>query len=302
MDNRESPSTLTEVELKRAFRQPGCPLCRLRREREERYLFHLLYENVNDPSSREHLARGMGLCTRHAWELQAMEQHHWHDGMVNGILYEDLAGRVLDTLTDHLTRGPASRPGPVRRAVRRGLERLHAWLRRQGGWGARLSQRLPAPPTATALLARLSPAQRCRVCQIAEESEASDTALLVQRLSGPEFRAAYAASDGLCLPHLRRALLCAEDEETARFLAQSAADRLAPLRADLQEYTRKHSWERRGDPRQPWEQASWIRAVAFFAGEPPAEAGEDVHQARQQALATAHDRPDRAEATNDAHD
>ena len=44
--------------LKLAFSKPGCPICRLRRESEEPYLFNLLWENVNDGPTRRRRLRG----------------------------------------------------------------------------------------------------------------------------------------------------------------------------------------------------------------------------------------------------
>jgi hypothetical protein len=52
---------ITVVYLKRALGEPGCPICRLIHETEERYLFYLLYENVTDTTIRAHLVRSLGL-------------------------------------------------------------------------------------------------------------------------------------------------------------------------------------------------------------------------------------------------
>jgi hypothetical protein len=45
-------SQLTLIDLKRALGQSGCPICRLQKEAEERYLKHLLWEYVNDLPTR----------------------------------------------------------------------------------------------------------------------------------------------------------------------------------------------------------------------------------------------------------
>jgi hypothetical protein len=279
--------------LKLAFREPGCPICRVKHNAERRYLFNLLYENVNDVTTRVHLARGLGLCPRHTWDLQATEQHHWSDGMGTGIIYEDLTGKILNILSGYL----AQSPSPLRTVVARqaghlfGLDRLREWLECRGWLSRRLAQRLTPPPPARSLLTRLSPTGGCRVCEITDQSEETYLEWLARLSADAEFRSWYVASDGLCLPHLRRALAYAKDEETVRFLAKVAADRLAPLVADLKEYGRKHSWENRHEPRYPWEQASWIRAVAFFAGEAQGWESEDIYRVRQQAMADYRTRP-----------
>jgi len=92
------------VSLKVAFRQPGCPICRLRRESERRYLFGFLWENVNDAGVRVKLVNSLGFCRRHAWQLQAMEERVWGDGLGTAIVYEDLVRRAhaaLQNSTNH---------------------------------------------------------------------------------------------------------------------------------------------------------------------------------------------------------
>jgi len=276
---------LITLDLVLAFREAGCPLCRLRSDSVRRYLFHLLYENVTDGPTRLHLARAQGFCPDHAWQLQAFEHIHWQDGLGVGIIYEDLTGMVLGTLREYLAR--TSRP--LRRA-RTSLRGRTFGRDRSGRLGRWLAGRALAP--AQWLLTRLAPAQRCPVCETADQSEEGHLAWLVRGITDTEFRKQYVASDGLCLPHLRRALACAEDEEAARWLAQVAVDKLAPLAADLAQYTRKHAWQNRDEPKHPWEQAAWIRAVAFFAGESDDAGDESPGQARERALADYRTRPE----------
>lgn len=281
---------LITIDLKLAFRQPGCPICRLRQETEERYLFNLLYENVTDGTTRLYWVRGLGFCPHHTWLLQAVAQQQWNDGMGVGMLYEDLTERILNALSADLANPRSARPRVGETHLFR-PKRWGEWLEQQGPLGHWLARKLawtalPAAP----LLARLSPRQRCHACEIVDPSEESHLIWLVRESANAKFRDWYAASDGLCLPHLRRALALAEDDATARFLAQVAADKLAPLLTDLQEYGRKHIWQHRREPKYPWEQASWIRAVAFFGGEAEKEAGEDIYQLRRQALTDYHTR------------
>lgn len=75
-----------------------------------------------------------------------------------------------------------------------------------------------------------------------------------------------------CLPHLRRALALARDEEAMRRLAEVALSRLAPLATDAGEYVRKMDWNNRHEPKHLWEQVSWVRAVALFLGGGPGRA------------------------------
>jgi len=271
-----------------AFREPGCPICRLRTDSVERYLFNLLYENVNDGTTRLHLVRSQGFCANHAWRLQAIEHSNWHDGMGVGIIYEDLTSRVLNTLGEYLAR-PAQPLGRIATFLRRHGSGRRLQLRRWGRLGRWLADRAPEP--ARWLLTRLAPLERCWVCEMADQSEEGYLTWLARQITDPEFRERYAASDGLCLPHLRRALAHAQTEEAVRWLVQITVEKVTPLAIDLREYSRKHAWHFRDEPKHPWEQASWIRAVALFAGEPDNTLDESVRQARLQAAITYRNRP-----------
>jgi hypothetical protein len=281
------------LQLKLALREPGCPICRIMHEVERRFLLYVLYENVNDGTTRAHLVRSLGLCPRHAWDMQATEQGRWNDGMGTGAIYEDLTARVLGTLSEYLERSVTPGRTTLARLIIRlfGLERFDRWRT----WRTRIDRRQSGPSAQAspvkALLARLSPLGRCRLCETVEHSEKANLAWLVSHLTDPEFRTLYAASDGLCLAHLRGALAFAEEQDTARHLVRLAADKLGPLLSNLKEYGRKHSWTHRDEPKYPWEQASWIRAVAFFAGEPREDQGDGLHRVRRQALLDCRLRP-----------
>ncbi len=54
-------------ELINSFSSYGCPICRLTRHAEEKAITTLMYERVNDPSTRNQLLRSNGFCPFHAW-------------------------------------------------------------------------------------------------------------------------------------------------------------------------------------------------------------------------------------------
>jgi hypothetical protein len=274
------------LQLKLALREPGCPICWLMRDVERRFLFYVLYENVNDRTTRTHLVRSLGFCPHHAWAMQAVEQERWQDGMGTGAIYEDLTGRVLATLSEYLDRSvTSSRTSPARLIVRwLRLEGFDRWLKCRPRIGCRQSGRSAQASRVKVLLARLSALGRCRLCETVEQSEKANLGWLVSHLTDPAFQSLYAASDGLCLAHLRSPLVFAEEDDTACHLVRLSADKLGPLLSDLKEYGRKHSWTHRDEPKYPWEQASWIRAVAFFSGEARENQGDGIHRVRRQAL------------------
>jgi hypothetical protein len=272
------------VDLKNAFRAPGCPICRLRRETEDRFFYYLVYENVNDVGTRLHLRRSLGLCPEHAWRLQATEEALWGDGLGNGIIYEDLIRKVLTILSsydaEHL-QGQAGTSHPYESRQ----QRLRRWLVQHGTLGRWLAAHLEPPSPVENLLPCLVPREGCLACVSGERSAGGYLLFLTQGLADPDFRAAYLASGGLCLRHLRGALERVAAPETAHFLAASAAARLSALQRDVGEYCRKQAWQYREEPKHPQEQASWVRAVAFFAGEASPREDDAVYDARQRALA-----------------
>lgn len=74
----------------------GCPICRLLRRTEERFIENILYEEVNDQEIREELGRTLGLCPYHAWMLVRIASR---PGVLNGlgatIIYEDMLSEHL---------------------------------------------------------------------------------------------------------------------------------------------------------------------------------------------------------------
>jgi len=255
MSSDDGPGIVT-LELKGAFRQPGCPICRVRQETANRYIFHLLWENVNDFTTRLHLVRGLGFCPEHTWQLYHTEVDQFGDGLGISIIYEHLTRLIVDGLLSFEASLPVSTP-----------EHRHWWQR---GW-ARL--RAAAQQTTSSPhrphMDDLVPNEECRACFYAKATEQNNIGWLVQGCADVDFRSKYAASDGLCLAHLRQALAHAAQVEpdVARFLADDAARRLTALVTDLGEYGRKHAWQYRHEVKTDGEQDSPRRAAQFFGGQ-----------------------------------
>ena len=246
---------LITLGLKMAFQERGCPICRLRAQAEHRYMLSLLREHVNDGATRQHIIPALGFCPTHAWYLQRLEATHWQDGLGMGIIYEDLLKRTragLDAYIEERRSRQAQEP--------RWRQRLRIfWHRLFGG------------AHSTSFPVGMAPSAPCRVCTIGAENETTHLIWLVKHIKDQEFSRLYARSDGLCLPHLRRALHLAEETapEAAVLLAEDARKRTDILLAHLQEYIRKHGWQHRHETKRAQEEESWIRAVAFYAGENP---------------------------------
>jgi hypothetical protein len=235
------------IHITDAFHDTGCPICRLRRRAVARYIFHTLWENVGDITFRQRFLAADGLCPEHAWQFQTTEAEHWHDGLGTANLYESLLAAVRQQLAHALaTDRPQSLP----------------WWHPSRWWPlpARRAPSSPAAPEPGA----------CPVCHVGRFEETFYARELAGKLVETAWQSAYAASDGLCLHHLRLTYNQSAPE-TRRWLLAETDARLQTLQRDLAEYIRKHSWQFRDEPVSEAEGQSWIRAVAWLRGEKPDE-------------------------------
>ncbi len=201
---------MAEIYLRRALRQKGCPLCRCVAEAERRYLWFLLHESVNDVGTRRRLAQSLGLCARHGPLMLTMEIEEWDTPLGNSIIYEGLASQVLQQV----------------KTARALLAR-----RQHQPWWQRM-QRL-GPGRAVAPERALAPDKMCRACEIGQESAKIYGETLADMMALTEFQELYAASDSVCLPHLRLIVQVAQRSPGLDYLLEQAEVRLAALRDAL---------------------------------------------------------------------
>jgi hypothetical protein len=273
----------TKMHLQLAFSQPGCALCRVRDEAEHSYVLSLLGERFSDEATRRRLRSSLGLCRSHAWALQAAERQVGRTGMATGMLYHSLVEHVLECLMSHLDHRPLRQQD----AHRSGSDLLHTWRRLKRWW-----HRQQGPVPLTQIVDRLSPRVGCPACEVGAATEATAVRRLAADLAADlELRAGYVASDGLCLPHLRRVLEEMDDADSFRIVAEKAVHGLGILEHNLSEFIRKHSWQYHEESRSAQEQAAWIRAIAFMAGEAPAGVEEFIQAARCEAQLAHHHLP-----------
>lgn len=111
-----SVSLVFKAELKRVLAAPGCPLCTLSRDDDERYLRSLLREGLSNAGVLERLSLAGGFCGDHAWALQRMEQSVWHDGLTNACFERPLLADALSSLDELPTKRRALKKGSSRTA------------------------------------------------------------------------------------------------------------------------------------------------------------------------------------------
>lgn len=196
-----------------AFREEGCPICRLAAAAVTRYFGVLNYEAAGDPGVRLKLRDSQGFCARHAQQL-VEEAHVLATATIYAEILPDLIARLRDL--------------PYRKS---GLGAAVARLNPR----ADRSRREDATPA-------LAAADPCPACRVLADTEAMLLTTLLDSLPEASFRDAFTSSDGLCLPHLRRALAQASTETAFLTLRDTALAQEERLLAQLQEVIRKHDY------------------------------------------------------------
>jgi cytochrome c551/c552 len=233
--------------LREAMSQPGCPICQLRDDAALRFIDNLLWESVNDPAARDVIRRARGFCHQHAWDLV-------RNGATLGstIIMRDVLNDVLRTAQGAHFESP---PALSLRRTREMLDRAQ-------------------PSTATAnLVAALAPQAACPACVQAEKMEGLYVETLVDNLTKEEgLLATLQESDGLCLPHLRQALVRVRDEGTYAALMEVQETIWERLVSQLDEVIRKSDYRFR---HEAWgeERGSCKRSIASVAGRQKGESG-----------------------------
>jgi hypothetical protein len=234
----DTARTTSFYEVRDPLAQSGCPVCRLRADSAERFLDSLLWESVNDPDKRGEIRRSLGFCREHSWVLA-------RSGASLGVAI--VLRDVFQSLNE-LLMGSSFQRLPLWRRVREAL--------------------MPSRPTSATgqLVARLTPQSPCGACAWVEKMEDIYLGMLVNNLLVEDgLWTAYEASDGLCLPHFRRALARTRDERVFAALVDTQRTIWERLVAHLGESIRKtdHRFQH-----EPWgeEAGAWLRAIAALVG------------------------------------
>lgn len=220
-------------ELVDAQGQAGCPICRLVYKATDRYLDSILYEAVLDPDVRTKLKRSRGFCSDHIDILRRKP------GRALGIalIYRDIIRTVAEMMDGGRHEGRASLLGTL---LGKGQKR-------------------------PLLAHQLGTDQHCPACAIGEQAEKRNIDLLLAYLGDAKLYTAYAGGEGLCLPHLIRALEGVEDEDTFEHLVRPQARRYRLMLHDLDEFIRKRDHRFRKE-KYGEEGDVWLRAMNATVG------------------------------------
>jgi len=233
-----SSKFITYFQLLDAFGKAGCPVCTLVERGALRALDGLMYEQVNDPFTRDRLVESHGFCNWHAWMLPGIH----NSALGVALIYKHLLQETLDH-----------------------LQAVGREVRPRGRW-QRLWERLTGSREETLpILAWRSRRSRCYLCTFARRTEHDDLKTILEFIGEPEFAEAFARSSGLCLPHVYQAMTIGRDHPNLRVLLTAHQGRWKDLVWELGEFARKFDY-RYADEAKGRESSSWHRALEVFAG------------------------------------
>lgn len=229
----------TAYDLLQACFKPGCPTCRVEQGAVERYISNLFYESVNDIPIRERLRASLGFCREHA---RLAVDKNLGNALGFAIIYQDVINHTLKQL------GSDAEPPRTRR------------------WST-LLQRIPEQvgEVVQRVLYALTPQKHCVACQQRDRTLHLIISSLMESLHEPEMRDALQTSDGLCIPHLKKAFEALTDSDVCDVLLSIHREKLESLRGELAEFIRKNDY-RFKDEGMGAEGNSWRRAIGKMIG------------------------------------
>lgn len=233
-----SSKFITYFQLLDAFKEPGCPVCTRLEQGALKALNGLMYEQVNDPFTRDRLVESHGFCNWHAWMLASIH----NSALGVALIYKHLLQETLEHLE------AATREVQPRGRWQRLWERLTG------------SRKEPLP-----ILAWRSKKRPCYLCTFARRSEKDYLKTILEFIGEPEFAEAFDRSAGLCLPHLYAAMAVGRDHPNLGTLLVMQEKRWRDLLWELEEFARKFDY-RYADEAKGRESSSWHRALDAFVG------------------------------------
>lgn len=216
-------------DLLETFPKPGCAVCTLLQRDVARFLDTLLYEHTVDPASQDAFRASRGMCHNHTWMLKGS-----NNALAVAILYDAVLDEVMRI---------SERVAPER----------------QGGLGRLFGS------SSSALADALDAQKPCPACVVRDDAERRYLEVLGAYTADERLRPVFEQSDGLCLPHFRKALSFTQNAASARLLLDVQRQKWDALKSELETFMHKmdaHYHEAMGA-----EATSWLRAMARLAGE-----------------------------------
>jgi hypothetical protein len=211
-----------------------------------RYLDIVIYENVNDPQTRDAVVAARGYCNEHSWQLRATS------GAAFGtaLMYRD----VLQHVAEEIGRQPVG-----------GHRDIFTPDRSDGGLLDRLAKLAGRADADGKGCGITDPHVACPACQTRKRYEVIYLGVLLDHLGAEEFTQALQSAGGLCLVHLDQARTVTRDAHALERLWAVQRACMQSLLEELREFIRKHDYRFAGEGIGT-EGTSWIRAIVMVAG------------------------------------
>ena len=229
------------TDLLEAFKQPGCPVCRLERNAVDGYLDNLFQSNLKDLEVSQGLRESLGLCREHSWQ---MLDSRFGDALAFSLIYHEILQAAI-----HGLQSVDKPPQPPRR--------IHSMLER--------FNHKPTVKFKTAV-SPLTPQKRCPACEQRDRTARLALEILKVSLENGVMSNALASSDGLCLPHLRLAFVQMQDATAYQILLAISNKKLESLRRELVEIIRENENQstKKGFKEM---KSTWARIIGVMVGE-----------------------------------
>jgi Family of unknown function (DUF6062) len=216
------------MHLSEALQRGACPVCAARSEAVSSYLTGLLWESVNDPTTRAELDKARGFCPAHIRELVDNERQ----------------GRGGGSLGSAILLGAF---------IRRRLEELRTIGSARGRAAAHAAAKAAAPAS-------------CPVCAESQRAGSSAVGRLVRLVSDPAWQAALASAP-FCLPDLLLVWSASADEPGWAAISEAQLARIEHLETELEAFAHNNSHDRM-QLLTDEQKASVGAAVSLLSGNP----------------------------------
>lgn len=224
-------------DLQDACKEEGCPVCFLVAKISLRSLDNLMWERVNDPSTREDLVTSRGFCNWHAWMIPQVP----HSQSGTAILHEHLVREHTETL----------------KRLRSTRHPIRPWKR--------LLRRLFGPVAATTAASGRRGKAPCPICTHVRSFESTYLQACLEYMTDLDFQRSFEGSFGLCVPHLYLAGSLYPEHPNLSTLFKHQLAKMETLRTDLQEFIRKQDYRFRKEPMGD-EGTAWRRSIELLTG------------------------------------
>jgi len=196
------------LDLIDAFGQSDCPVCRLVERDVQHYIDGFFYESITVVERRTEIRSARGFCPAHS---EILAGHNRTLG--TAIMMHDVINDVLRSFPDE-----------------------------EHGRNTAATLRQAITPPQKSVAEALRPKRECVLCAHERHQERIVLETLLAGMRDDALRAAFAASGGICLPHLQAALeQRGANSSDQRALLELQGGILRRLRAELAQFIHKHN-------------------------------------------------------------